>query len=115
MALLTVRAEPACVDIGLRVTAPADHRRLGDVLRPDMALRAADRGVCPRQREPCPRGMIKFAQVPAVRCVAAAAVLAQGAFMGILLRMAVVAITRCLAEMLVGMALTTGHRDMQPE
>ena len=112
MALLTLGTESPAVDVVLGMTATADHGWLDDVLGSDMALRAVHRGVCARQGEASARGVIEVAQVPAVGGVAGAAALTQRIFVGILLRMTVVAALRGLLEMLVGVTLAAGRHDV---
>lgn len=108
MALLTLGAEATAVNVVLGMTAAADHRGLDDVLRPDVALRAADGGVGTRQGEPGTGRVIELAQVPAIGRVTGSAVLTQGALVGIRFGVAAVAIPGRLTEVLVGVTLPAG-------
>ena len=115
MALLTLRAESTAMDVVLGMAAATDHRRFGDVLWPDMTLRAADGGVRAGQGEPGACRMIEFPQGPAIGRMTGATVFPQRAFVSIRLGVAAVATLRCLTEVLVGMALPASDRHVQSQ
>jgi len=92
MTELTLRAEPATVHIVFRMTPPAKHRRLDDVLRFQVALSATGLRMGSGQRKPGPRGMIEIPQFPAIRRVARGAGLGQCAVVDVIPRVAGIAV-----------------------
>lgn len=111
--LLALLAEPSGVHIVTGVTGTANHRRLDDVLRPDVAIGATDLRVGSQQWEARVGRMIEIAHLPAVRVVALGAFLAQPAVVHIVLGVAADAFLGRIVESLSGMTLAAGHDDMQ--
>jgi hypothetical protein len=89
---LTLCAEPAAVNVVFRVTPAAQHRGLDDVLRFQVALGATDLRMGAAQRKPGARRMVEIPQFPAIRRVARGAGLGQCAVMGVISRVAVIAV-----------------------
>jgi hypothetical protein len=92
MTELTLRAEPPAVHVIFRVTSAAQHRRLDDVLRFQVALGATDLRMGAAQRKPGARRMVEIPQFPAIRRVARGAGLGQCAVMDVISRVAVIAV-----------------------
>lgn len=84
--LLALRSEAPGMHVIAGMTRSADHRRLDDVLRPDVAVGATDFSVRAQQRKASVGGMIEVPHLPAIRCVALAAVLSQTAVVDVVFR-----------------------------
>jgi hypothetical protein len=115
MTKLTLCAEPAAVNVVFRVTPAAQHRRLDDVLRFQMALGATDLRMGSRQRKPGSRRMVEIPQFPPVRRVARGAGPGQGAVMDVISRVTAVAVRGGLLEVLCHVAQAAGRCNVQAE
>ena len=111
--LLALLAESSGVHIVTGVTGTANHRRLDDVLRPDVAIGATDLCVGSQQWEARVGRMIEIPHLPAVRVVALGAVLTQPAVVYIVLGVAAAAFLGRIIESLSGMTLAAGHHHVQ--
>ena len=115
VALLALWAEPARVHVVLRVASAANHGRLDDVLRLEMALGATDLRMRSRQREERSCRMVEIPQFPAVRGVALRAGLGECAVVDIISRVARIAVLGGLLEALRHMALAAGRGHVQAQ
>lgn len=113
VALLAFDSETASMNIVTGMTGSADHRWLDDVLRADVAIGATDLCVRAQQREAGVSRVIEIPQLPAVRSVAFAAILAETSIVHIVLCMAAGTLPGRIIEPLAGMALAAADDDVQ--
>jgi len=111
--LLALRSEAPGVHVIPRMTRSADHRRLDLVLRPDMAVGAADLGMSTQQRETSVRRMIEIPHLPAIRRMAFAAILAETAVVYVVFSVTAHTVLGRIVEALTGMTLAATDDDMQ--
>src|SRR5690242_1679793 len=85
VARLALHAEATSMNVRTCVAGAADHRRLDDVLRSDMAVGATCLCVGTQQREARVSCMVEVPHLPAVRRMALVAVLAEPSVVNIIL------------------------------
>jgi len=112
---LALGAETARMHVVFGVAATADHGGLGNLLRLEVALGAADVGVGAGQGKLGARRMIEVPEFPAVGGVARSAILPQFTLVGVVFCMTADTGFGCLLEVLCRVTLSARDGDVEPE
>lgn len=113
MALLALRSEASRVDVVTCMAGAADHRRLDTILGSQVTVRTTYLCVGADQGKACVRGMVEVPPLPAVGCMARAAIFAESPRVHVVLRMAATAILGRVLETLGRVALSAGDDRMK--